>query len=98
MHKQNMKTTLCLLVILSAFNVCLGFSAATCPSEIPESSRKDCFPGAGSTEQGCIAKGCMWCEASYDGPPWCFYDDDQSSTVYFFEIKTFCIYRLIYVY
>ena len=78
---QNMKATLCLLAILSALNACRAHSAATCPSAVPEGSRKDCFPDGGSTEQGCVAKGCMWCEASYDGPPWCFFDDDGSGIV-----------------
>lgn len=54
-----------------------AYTASTCPSTIPESSRKDCMPGVYSDESSCNAKGCMWCESSYQGPPWCFYNDDN---------------------
>lgn len=54
-----------------------AYTASTCPSTIPESSRKDCMPGVYSDESSCNAKGCMWCESSYQGPPWCFYNDGK---------------------
>ncbi|XP_078676770.1 lysosomal alpha-glucosidase-like isoform X1 [Branchiostoma floridae x Branchiostoma belcheri] len=64
-----------LTILTTLLASALGYTAQTCPSNIPESQRRDCHPEHGSTEASCAAKGCMWCEASYQGPPWCFYDE-----------------------
>jgi len=37
---------------------------------VPEGSRIDCWPQEGATEEGCVARGCLWCQAE-DGIPWC---------------------------
>jgi len=52
-----------------------SYTASNCPSTIPEWNRIDCYPEEGSNEAGCISRGCMWCESSVQGPPWCFFDD-----------------------
>ncbi|XP_072039745.1 sucrase-isomaltase, intestinal-like [Amphiura filiformis] len=46
----------------------------TCPSEIPEPNRIDCFPGGGASKGECEARDCFWCESSTDGVPWCFFN------------------------
>nr|XP_026694311.1 LOW QUALITY PROTEIN: lysosomal alpha-glucosidase-like [Ciona intestinalis] len=63
------------LVLAISCEAALGYTAATCPSTVPEWSRVDCYPESGSNEASCNSRGCMWCEASVQGPPWCFYDD-----------------------
>jgi len=55
-----------------------AYTASTCPTNIPEDRRVDCQPNMYSDEATCIARGCMYCESSYSGPPWCFYDYDRS--------------------
>ncbi|XP_033108978.1 maltase-glucoamylase, intestinal-like [Anneissia japonica] len=46
----------------------------SCPSNIPEQNRRDCYPGGGATSGGCVSRGCIWCESSADGVPWCFFN------------------------
>ncbi|XP_039263312.2 lysosomal alpha-glucosidase-like [Styela clava] len=76
-----------ILLLLSASFLAIyqvhAYSAATCPSNIPEFSREDCYPSGGASESSCISKGCLWCEtADYSNPnqyPWCFYDTSATT-------------------
>uniref|UniRef100_H2YDF7 P-type domain-containing protein n=1 Tax=Ciona savignyi TaxID=51511 RepID=H2YDF7_CIOSA len=60
----------------------LAYTASTCPSVISEWDRVDCYPESGASEGGCNSRGCMWCEASVQGPPWCFYDNAATAGRY----------------
>ncbi|XP_022091492.1 integumentary mucin C.1-like [Acanthaster planci] len=42
-----------------------------CASSIPPDQRIDCYPEPGSSEAGCLARGCYWCEEATPGVPWC---------------------------
>ncbi|CAK8688084.1 unnamed protein product [Clavelina lepadiformis] len=67
-------------VFVSVCGLSTAYTAASCPSTISEWDRVDCYPEAGSNEQACIGKGCMWCETNQQGPPWCFYDTPTATT------------------
>ncbi|XP_033631820.1 sucrase-isomaltase, intestinal-like [Asterias rubens] len=45
-----------------------------CWSDIPEQSRRDCYPGGGASKDNCEARGCFWCASTQPGTPWCFFN------------------------
>ncbi|CAH1264817.1 MGAM [Branchiostoma lanceolatum] len=71
-----------LAMTMAVLTETLGYTAQNCPSMIPENERQDCHLEHGASEAACAARGCIWCESSYQGPPWCFFDDScgDSST------------------
>ena len=79
-HIAIMRLIITVATLLSVAALCRTYTAANCPSTIPEWSRQDCYPEPGSTEQGCNARGCMWCETYEQGPPWCFLDETTEPT------------------
>ena len=76
----NMRFIISILLLLGGVIISSAYTAENCPSTIPEWQRIDCYPESGSTEAGCFNRGCMWCEASVQGPPWCFFDNALPTT------------------
>ncbi|PIK58623.1 putative sucrase-isomaltase, intestinal-like [Apostichopus japonicus] len=54
-------------------------NGGVCPSAIPEDERIDCYPDAGSSQDGCEARLCIWCEAAGNNIPWCFFNSTGDS-------------------
>lgn len=56
-----------------------GGDPGSCPSDIPDEERIDCYPDAGSSKENCEARLCIWCESSVQGTPWCFFNSTGDS-------------------
>ncbi|CAK8688343.1 unnamed protein product [Clavelina lepadiformis] len=67
-------------VFVSVYGISTAYTATSYPSTISERNRVDCYPEAGSNQQTCRQRGCMWCETNQQGPPWCFYDTPTAMT------------------
>ncbi|CAH1800510.1 unnamed protein product, partial [Owenia fusiformis] len=68
--------TIRFILFYMTVGVAVAIPAEECPSTIPEASREDCYPEGGASKETCNSRGCLWCETTYQGPPWCFFDPD----------------------
>lgn len=62
----------------------LATSGQQCPVDIPETERRDCYPWIDADQDKCEARGCVWCETSTEGIPFCFYDDTVKIYLFYY--------------
>ncbi|CAH1775810.1 unnamed protein product [Owenia fusiformis] len=48
---------------------------SSCPVNVADSERRDCFKWVNASPSKCEERGCVWCEASSTNYPFCFYND-----------------------
>jgi alpha-glucosidase (family GH31 glycosyl hydrolase) len=53
----------------------VGSRQQSCPVDIADGDRRDCYPWTGASQSACESRGCVWCESATPDVPWCFYDD-----------------------